>query len=147
MEMRPVAVCRGVSVSVVTVRLPVVCPHHPRLVRALFVAHMSVAHSRVHSQNSGCGDRAPRDSSATRTSGGLIGRRHRLPVLKVAAAVTSVGVERHVLLLSGRRLMPDHPWVPRIPGAAQPDDADATMIVKWVTRFVPLAASCARCDR
>ena len=103
MEVRAVAVCRAVSVSVVTVvRLPVVCPHHPRLVRALFVAHMSIAHSRIHSQNSGCGDRAPRHRSATRTSGGLIACRYRLPILKIAAAVTSVGVERHVLLLSSR---------------------------------------------
>src|SRR5258707_12729658 len=108
MEVRPVAVCCAVSVSVVTVWVPVVCPHHPRLVRALFVAHTSIAHSRVHSQNSGCGDRASRDRSATRTSGGLIARRHRLPVLKIAAAVTSVGVERHVLLLARRLLSGDH---------------------------------------
>src|SRR6516164_6554226 len=107
MEVRPVAVCRGVSVSVVTVWLPVVCPHHPRLVRALFVAHMSIAYSRVHSQDGGRGDRATRDHSATRTSNGLIARLHRLPFPKVAAGVTSVRVERHVLLLFGRRLMLD----------------------------------------
>jgi len=114
MEVRPVAVCRAVSVSVVSVRLPVVCPHHPRLVRALFVAHMSIAHSRVHSQNSGCGDRAPRHRSATRTRGGLIARRHRLPILKIATAVTSVGVERHACSCPDGGLMPDHPSVPRI---------------------------------
>jgi len=143
-----VAVCRAVSVSVVTVvRLPVVCPHHPRLVRALFVAHMSIAHSRIHSQNSGCGDRAPRHRSATRTSGGLIACRYRLPILKIAAAVTCVGVERHVLLLDG--------YCPTIhrylgfPVWSKPPlgNAESNMIVMWVTRFVPLArASRALCS-
>src|SRR6516165_56597 len=107
MEVRPVAIRTGMSVYMVIVLL-VVSPHHPRLVRALFVAHMGIAHTRVHSQDGGRGDRATRDHSATRTSNGLIARLHRLPFLKVAAGVTSVRVERHVLLLFGRRLMLDH---------------------------------------
>src|SRR5215471_2003674 len=108
MKVRPVAISGAVTVSVMAVRLPVVCPHYPRLVRTLFVAHMSIANSRVHSQNSRRCDRAPRDRAATRARDGLIARRHRLPVLKIAAAVTGVGVERHFLLLSWRRLIHQH---------------------------------------
>jgi hypothetical protein len=47
----------GMSVYMVTVLL-VVSPHHPRLVRAFFVAHMGIALTRVHSQDGGRGDRA-----------------------------------------------------------------------------------------
>src|SRR5215831_17333674 len=119
-------------------RFPAVCPHYPRLVRALFVAHMSIAHSRVHSQNRGCGDRAPRHRSAARPSRGLIARRHRLPVLKIAATVTRVGVERHVLLLDGYC-----PTIHRYPLG----NAESNMIVMWVTRFAPLARLHARCAR
>jgi hypothetical protein len=34
-----------VNVCVATVRRPVVSAHHPRLVRALFVAHVGIAHA------------------------------------------------------------------------------------------------------
>jgi hypothetical protein len=92
MKVRPVAIRTGMSVL-----LLVISPHHPRLVRALFIAHMSTSQTLVHSQDGGRGDRATRDRSATRTSNGLIACRHRLPFLKVAAAIARVRVERHFL--------------------------------------------------
>ena len=95
MKVRPVATCT--SMSVCTVAMFVVSPHHPRFVRALFVAHMRIAHTRVHSQDSGRADHAARDPSAMRTSSRLIARRHRLPFLEVATTFTSVRVEWHCL--------------------------------------------------
>src|SRR6202022_4184468 len=120
MEVRPLVIRTGMSVCMVTMLL-VVSPHHPRLGRAFFVAHMGIALTRVHSQDGGRGDRATRDHSATRTSNGLIARLHRLPFLKVAAAVTSVRVERHVLLtFEGRLMLDSHLEEPRKPGADMP---------------------------
>src|ERR1700758_5097121 len=107
MHVRGVAARSAMSMGVMVVRLPLVSPHHLRLVRAPFIARMGLAQMRVHSEDGGRGDRAGRDLSATRTGGGLIARRHRLPVFKVAATAASVGVERHVLLLSERGLMRD----------------------------------------
>src|ERR1700730_4724084 len=126
MKVRPVAMRSGMSVYMVTVLL-VVSPHHPRLVRAFFVTHMGIAHTRVHSQDGGRGDRATRVPSATRASNGLLARLPRLSFRKVAAAVTSVRVERHVLLLfEGRLMLDSHLEVPRKPGAAMPSEVLVT---------------------
>jgi hypothetical protein len=86
----------GMSVCVAC-RLTDISPHDERLVRALFIAHMSVAQRLIHSKDGGCGDGAARFHSATRTSNGLVAFRHRLPFLKVTAAFARVRVEWHFL--------------------------------------------------
>jgi hypothetical protein len=86
----------GMRVCMV-IMLPGISPHYQRLVRALFIAHMSVAQRLIHSKDGGCGDGAARDRSATRTSNGLIAFRHRSPFLKVAAAIARVRIEWHFL--------------------------------------------------
>ena len=103
MKARPVAMRSGMSVYMVTVLL-VVSPHHPRLVRAFFVTHMGIAHTRVHSQDGGRGDR---DARPFRNADKQ--RIDRTPssiaIPESRRSCTSVRVERHVLLLFGRRLM------------------------------------------
>jgi hypothetical protein len=60
MKVRFEAVGGARSVSVVAGSVPVVIfARHSRFVRALFIPHVGFAQIRIHSQNDGCGDRAP----------------------------------------------------------------------------------------
>jgi hypothetical protein len=62
MKVRFEAVGAGRSVFVVAVSVPVVTglfARHSGFVRALFIPHVGFAQIRIHSQNDGCGDRAP----------------------------------------------------------------------------------------
>jgi hypothetical protein len=94
MKVRPMGTRASMGVCVAS-RLLDISPNYLRLVRALFIAHMSVAQRLIHSKDGGCGNGAARDRSATRTSNGLIAFSHRLPFLKVAAAIARVRIEWH----------------------------------------------------
>jgi hypothetical protein len=62
MKVRFEAVGGGRSVFVVAVSVPVVTglfARHSGFVGALFIRHVGFAQIRIHSQNDGCGDRAP----------------------------------------------------------------------------------------
>ena len=98
----------GMSVCVAS-RLTDIPPHDERLVRALFIAHMSMAQRLIHSKDAGCGDGAARFHSATRTSNGLVAFRHRLPFLKVTAAFARVRIDWHFLAPVDSEIAKDPP--------------------------------------